>query len=154
MSRVISLGLTACVAALVAGYTASCIKVVAPPAPILLEHTHPLGELAEPPVLVAETDAAMQTCGTGATCSFECPAGSCNFACAPGSTCNVDCPGGSCNFTCEGGATCNFECPGGSCVTACSGGSTCNVDCDGGSCAATCAPGATCAGRCEGGDCS
>jgi len=95
-----------------------------------------------------------QQCPPGASCSFDCDGGGCNFLCAEGSTCNVACDGGKCRVSCADSATCNVECDGGQCGTACGVGATCNLECDGGSCAHACGPEASCNTECDGGNCT
>ena len=73
--------------------------------------------------------------------------------CGNGASCTFDCPGGNCEYDCDIDAKCTHTCSGGGCNLLCDGLSTCALDCTGATdaCAITCEKGgkATCTGNCN-----
>jgi hypothetical protein len=68
------------------------------------------------------------TCGSGASCQFDCQSGPCHVTCAgDNARCDGECANGSC--TCGAHSSCHFACNDHNCSASCAAGSSCVLSC-------------------------
>jgi hypothetical protein len=93
--------------------------------------------------------AGKQCICSGGSCNKTCggDGASCRFECQAGTSCTFSCPGGGCDVQCAADASCAIDCPKGGCTTQCGGGD-CKVTSCTDNCTTQCGSAKTCTSSC------